>query len=368
MVHSTLKLATAFSVCALIGCTSAPYDRSADLTYGPPAYAHYHGADRIFARDYVDATRPRGPAYVAQKGPNADLLDRFRGIDGARLAHDLYPKVYAEMLDGDCERFVNIERGETLYDIEELCDVPVRTLIAYNPALRNVRHTRPGNRLEIPQLPNPDRAALQYDANDLLHAAYYVAQPGDTLEGVAAKHLVSASALANLNPEIDWNRLAVGARLRLPPAGSAAPAVVTPVSSNSLPYPYGGGVAGAGGGGSSGWPNYVLTPPGSAGGPQDRSLLTIDRTAVSPGQKVTVSAPAGALPPNADVTLCKGANSRDIAQKKSCETVRTDSAGAFETEVTVGGGDLGGVIFTAKAAGADKLQSPRVGVNTLDKN
>ena len=55
------------------------------------------------------------------------------GIADARAVHYRYSDRVAEQFDGNCEHHVSIHSGETLSDIAEYCDVPVRALIAENP-------------------------------------------------------------------------------------------------------------------------------------------------------------------------------------------------------------------------------------------
>ena len=359
------------------GCaTQTEYARTA--TYGAPSNSHYTGADRVFRNGYVENLQPDSLAATAR--PDARVLAAFDGIDGARLAHRMYNDGQAEKLDGACEQYVKISQGENLYDIAQLCDVPVTMLIDYNPAVNNPRHVGVGQIVEVPQIFNAERNALLIgDVNTISNgtqlASYYVVQPGDTLNDIAAKHLVSASAVANFNPGVQWASLPVGAQVRIPvvqPAGVVAPANPAPVT-GALPYAYGSAANYQAGAASAAASNalptsvpqpYSLTPAQEPDQPyiNKAPLLTVDRRTVKAGGSVIVSAVD--LPPNAAISIYQGPNGSDL---DFVTTIFTDSQGRFSTPVTVRGvSSAGGVIFRATIdKTGDQLQSPRVGIDTI---
>ena len=381
--NTAVLLGCAAAAALAAGCATTESGYSRTATYGAPSGNHYTGADRVFRNDYVDDLRPDSLASVEPTDPR--VLAAFEGIEGARLAHRMYGGGHAERLDGACEQYVKATQGETLYDIAALCDVSISTLIDYNPSIRNPRHVDAGQILEIPQIYNPERQALQAGLaggamNNIQYASYYVVQPGDSLSAIAAKHLVSASAVANVNPSIQWASLPVGAQVKIPAAGRgavAAPASVQPVSaapvSGALPYPYGPASAYQSGAATAGGADdaaiivdqpYALTPAQAPNNPViDKSpLLVVDRRTVNAGGVVTVS--AYDLPANTTVTLFQGPNGSDLDY---VTTVTTDSEGRFSTPVTVRGvSNAGGVIFRATVddKGA-QLQSPRVSIDKI---
>jgi LysM repeat protein len=359
-----VQLAAGAGLAAIAGC--ATYEEQTSYGEG----LQYAGAERLLpgapveSQPFVEIDNPASFAAAPSPAP-APLLAQYEGIDGARRAHRLYTEVEAESLDGACERFVKIERGETLNEIADYCDVPLTEIVAYNPAIRNVRFSLAGETVEIPQRPNAERAALAASGG-ILQAGWYVAQPGDTLQTIADRHLVSAAAVANLNPNVDWAALPAGAALKIPNSATA-PAVVVLRTPSSAPYAapgYERRDAGVGSSEATAQMPYRLTPPGTPSdvAPNRPSLLTVDRVTAKPGEQVTVS--ASGLRPNAEVSLYRGPNGKSLEFVK---TVETDASGSFSTAVPAGADNLGGVIFKA-TSGDDKLLSPRVGVNALDSD
>lgn len=352
-------------------------------TYGAPAPEDgvYTGADRVFADGHMDELRRAGAASSIER-PDAALLAAYEGVEGARLAHRVFGEARAEALDGACEQYVKIGQGETLYDIASYCDVPVTMLISANPVVHNPRHVEAGQIVEVPQLFNAQRHAMGGASAPagVQFASMYVVQPGDSLNEIAARHLVSSSSIANLNPGVDWQRLPVGMQVRLPAvAAVAAPGKVSnagpdyvepPVVAPAEGYPYGHAPGYAASDEDGYVPPaevtnvmpYASTPTHAV--PEDAVskslLLTVDRTLAKPGELVTVSAVG--LPANSSISLYAGPNGGDLRFIKS---VTTDSSGAFSEPLPIYGG-LGGVIFRATVDSTGKqLQSPRVGVDKI---
>ncbi|WP_411816625.1 LysM peptidoglycan-binding domain-containing protein [Hyphococcus sp. DH-69] len=162
----------------------------------------------------------------------------FDGINGARVAHRLYSDARAERVDGDCEMRVNIERGETLSDIAEYCDVPVAAIIDANPHIRNPRSVSAGEILRIPNVRgNVYEGSRRYRnidySDDYVEAGvietdrrnrdYYVVRRGDTLGEIARQFDVSLREIRRLNGRIDPYALQVGQRIYLPDYARKAP-------------------------------------------------------------------------------------------------------------------------------------------------
>lgn len=157
----------------------------------------------------------------------------YEGINGARVAHRLYADARAESLDGDCERRVRLERGETLSDIAEYCDVPVAALIDYNPQLPNPRYISEGTLINVPPIKGKVyEGAQRYFYNDREYGdnylaggsidsdrrgrAFYTIRRGDTLGEISQKFQVPLRVLINMNPRIEPRRLEVGDKILLP--------------------------------------------------------------------------------------------------------------------------------------------------------
>ncbi|NWG72185.1 MAG: LysM peptidoglycan-binding domain-containing protein [Parvularculaceae bacterium] len=395
VTKSAATVLGAASVLALLaGCTTTG---TQDAAYGPRTYAgHNVNSDRLYRDNFVRNTRPEtrqvelalapaaAPNYAQAPYGQAPLnLASFDGIEGARRAHQMFP-AQAEDLDGACERYVKIARYENLYDVEQLCDVRVSVLLAYNPSIRDARHIGEGAIIEVPQNYNPERVAFvkrvlaqQPGAGFAgAHAAVaYVVQPGDTLNDIAARHLVSAAAVANVNPGVDWRYLEVGSKVWIPSTvgtgqpigtptlGASTPAAGPGAVSGGLPYNYGHAGAGAGSGVvydvTTVMP-YQMTPAQEAAEKQaPRKLLMINKRVVGAGEQVTVTGEG--LPADREVSIYRGPNGNEM---QFVGTVRTDSNGTFSEDFEVTGDNGGGIIFQAAVEGGTRLQSPRVTSHT----
>jgi LysM repeat protein len=344
------------------GCVSEEPD------YQTAGVAPY-GAERLYQNERVDDQRPSWGAIadgslLAQEMTDANVMAvAFRGVDGARLAHELYGEVEAEKRDGNCGPLAKIENGETAYDIADYCDVPVETLLAANPGVVDPRAVFTGQTLNVPTgyagLANTAWASIAY--------SLYVVQPGDSINKIAYSHRVAPTTLIAFNPGVDWTYLQAGAELRVPAmsagspvataAPSAPPAYAPPVQpSGSVDYSISPEV-------ESLMP-YKLTPAQQAAESRVKAppLLTVDRRTVDPGDEVMVSAVG--LPPYSEVSIYRGANGR---QMELVGTVQTDGEGRFSEPVEVKRkSDPGGVIFKATVEGSTQAyQSPRVGVNKI---
>ncbi|MBB5517358.1 LysM peptidoglycan-binding domain-containing protein [Amphiplicatus metriothermophilus] len=361
------------------GCAGAPSGAVAQAD-AAPAYvdaARYTGPDRIFRNGHIDAMRPR--AAHLEPGMEARLLAAYEGIDGARLAHRVFDEPHAELLDGACERFVKVLQGETLYDIAQYCDVSLSALLDVNPGVRNPRLVPAGELIEVPQFVNYERLALASDG--ALHAAgapvgLYVVRPGDTLMTIAEAHLVPASAVAELNPGVDWRALPAGATLRIPAAVQAGIAPPPPSRKPVTSYLGEGDFSGGARGGQGGAPSHVaevtrlmpynLKPVGS-GAPARSSppdgVLSVDRRIVKPGDAVRLS--ARGLPAGATATIYAGPN---LAALEAVDEVRVGPDGALDARAPVKkSADIGGVVFSARLEETGQtLVSERVGVLRIE--
>jgi hypothetical protein len=347
------RLAAAGAVAALAilsGCASAPPQRA--VAYGGP----YTGADGLYHRDQVHDVRP-GLPFERQ----APIPAAFYGVEGARLAHLIYDDATAERLDGVCEPQVTLRRGETMDDIAQYCDAPLKGLIAYNPMVRHARDVFAGEAIDLGPY-----SRLAATSMSTFSDIWYIPQEGDSIETIAARYDTTASAIAVLNPDIDWTAaLPVDAFVRIPVGAPASAAPGRDIRNNIAPSSdYGASPAYGSTGDANAQAPYNMTPsrkPDLSSSVRP-NLLRVDRLAVSPGSRVTVS--GSNLPPNREVTIYRGSNGRDM---EAVRTVRTDSEGNFSQSVRVRkSSDLGGVIFKATDEDGRSLQSPRVGVHGID--
>ncbi|MEX0644642.1 MAG: LysM domain-containing protein [Parvularculaceae bacterium] len=365
------RLAAVGAVAAIVvlsGCASAPPPQR-PVAYGGP----YTGAERLYEREKIvdirDQMRGRFIDDVSDVVPGMPFVRQqpiataFYGVEGARLAHLIYDDGTAERLDGVCEQHVTLRLGETMDDIAQYCDAPLKGLIAYNPMVRHARDVFAGEAIDLG--PYSRLAATNLST---FSDTWYIPQEGDTIETIAARFDTSIEAISILNPDLVLKfELPYDAFVRIPvkaPAGAPAPARdITNTVEPSSAY---GSTPGYGSTGEAdAQAPYRLTPSKKPGLSSEAApnLLKVDRLAVNPGGRVTVS--GSSLPPNRDVTIYRGTNGRDM---EAVSTVRTDSEGNFSQSVRVRkSSDLGGVIFKATVDENGKsLQSPRVGVHGID--
>ena len=124
-----------------------------------------------------------------------------------------------------------VRPGDTVYSIARANDVPVETILDMNPQL-DPRAMRVGDVLRLqggvvpPRRPTPSEAPRAGGRD-------YRVQPGDTLGSIARDAGVSRRRLQELNPDVNFDRLRIGARVRVP-AGSDLPPVVAPEPSVAI--------------------------------------------------------------------------------------------------------------------------------------
>lgn len=368
MVRTALLMG--LSAAALSACASTVETASRD----PYAATYYTGAEQLYAADIRAAEFP--PPQRSENGAPLELVS-YEGINGARRAHQLYSRADAEALDGRCERFIEPAATETLIDIADLCDVPLETLVAYNPDVKNISYAERVVTVEIPG--GKVAPSGTFAASDAL-ASLYEVQEGDSLSSIAYRLNVSASALAKSNPDVSWTTLSPGQMLQRP-AAAAAPAYAGP-------GPY---VAPA----DSGWQGWTGNRPGvSAGGagsevrhapyalrptrpfagrdpgaPED-AYLVVDKPAVLAGDRVRVTARAK---PGEEVTFYSGAaldrpTDAEKDRMKEVARVTADENGEATASIRVKRkSDMGGVIFKAVPESSDEaLYSDRIGVIKLE--
>ncbi|WP_425410307.1 LysM peptidoglycan-binding domain-containing protein [Hyphococcus sp.] len=230
-----LKSAGAVSLMALTATACASNDRRYYSAYENDRYADYNypataQTSSYNRTDYYDGRR----------------VDGRYGVDAARAAHARNNERRAERLDGNCEEFVYIHRGETLSDIAEYCDVPVAAIIRANHDIRNPRTVAAGERLRIPNVRGnvyegssryryAYRDALYADASyqeDYVAAQWidsrdgrdlYTIRRGDTLAEIAWRFDVPLRTLFQLNPGVRPRQLQVGQHIYLPDYASTSP-------------------------------------------------------------------------------------------------------------------------------------------------
>lgn len=377
----------AASALALSACTTTGDYQVASTNAGGKS------VDRLYRNKGIDATRPQ-PNHAYDMS-DARLLATYDGVEGARAAHLVYFGAQAEALDGACESSVRVAQNETLYDIAELCDVELASLLDANPDIRNPREVSGGRLVHVPGVPDPVRkslvAAYLNATTGPLHSQQsvpttnYMTQPGDSLERISVVHMVREDRIANLNPGVNWANLPAGVQLRIPAAVTvsetnyAAPAYVAPVGVKTVKSAKPAASSGAvvdddedsdaaldtrGSDEVTRLMPYRLGPVGSVRNGQsgENGILAIDRDFAKPGEMITVSGEG--LKPNATVTISLGGNRASL---RNVAEVETDASGSFSASIAVpADADAGGLIFRARVDdNGDQLFSERVGVDTV---
>jgi len=327
----------------------------------PYAAALYTGAPQPDVADQYSGLY--APEQRSSNGAPLELAS-YAGIDGARRAHALYTKQEAEALDGRCEASVKPTTTESMIDIADFCDVPLETLVEFNPGVADVSYSTGGAVVQIPGgVKSPKGVAAISDQLALLDTV----RPGETLNKIAYRLNVSETTLANLNPNIDWTKPIAGQSFVKPAAASQpsyAPPAQTPAWEGYAGYGA-QGIAGSGAGGVIAHAPYELSPVksyGKASGVFPEGKLVVDRNVVNAGGKVVVTAKAT---PGADVTFYSG---DDPADMKKSQTVRADENGNATAAISVKkSSNMGGVVFGAREQGSNDTQySDRVNVLKLD--
>ncbi|MEM9706988.1 MAG: LysM peptidoglycan-binding domain-containing protein [Pseudomonadota bacterium] len=373
---TTARLALTASAFAFLGaCATSGGSVYSDARYAP--------GDRLYRKNNVEALYPRNISPSQSKRLE---LASFQGIEGARLAHRLYPGERAEALDGACEPRVTAAPSESLYDIADLCDVSVLTLADFNPGVQSPSRLPTGAEIYVPHV-NPTRgldimeldggvARVGYGVDSLPLSPLYlgggvslgdgahVISAGDTLTALAVKYDVSVQSLVAANPSLDWVRMPVGEEVRLPASANAGAKTANAVSSaesDSLDTEdYAPGYIRA----RDVYGDGPVTPAIAPSVAKTRvfspsSALDLSTDSVRPRGSVTIS--ADGFPKNALVSIYRGPNRSDM---RFVGDVQTDGSGSLRTSVSVGSGNAGGVIFLAALDGV-KVYSPRVAIETI---
>ncbi|MEL6369755.1 MAG: LysM peptidoglycan-binding domain-containing protein [Pseudomonadota bacterium] len=361
---------------AAAGCASVPSESGPRYSAG-----HYTGAEGLYSTDEV--AQLRLPAQYDSQGNKLEFA-KLEGIAGARQAHRLYGEAVAEQLDGRCENFVAIRAGESLAEISEYCDVPVATLIDFNPAVENPYLVQAGQIVEVPVSRNAvGLSAIGADVADL-----YTVRAGDTLNKVAYRFNVSSDAIIAMNPNVDWTIVKPGDRLRLPTKNvGSAPRPQTGIAYGAPAYqgqPTTGFVdpnawqGYSGLSGSEADPSaadfelakvmpYQLQPVSATlrdGAPNVVNPgLKVNKGAVDAGRSIEVS--LDGLPAGTEVTFYRGKTAEDMVPGRAV-VAGSDGVARKSFRTNDKTSDPGGFVFRAtRNDTGEAYYSERVGVVTL---
>jgi hypothetical protein len=366
MTRNMAKLFAGAGLAAVAaGCASAPDSYASRNPYEATAYT---GAEPLYKADQVALLE--APRQYSRTGEALALVS-YSGIEGARSAHRQYADVDAEALDGRCEQFVKISSTESLIDIANLCDVSVTTLIDHNPGIVNPYFVSAGQVVEIPG-GVVQAAPLTTLAGPL--ADLYSAAPGDTLSQIAYKFNVSTTDILNANPNVTWSDITPGAKIAIPvtrPASNAQSISYAPTAPKEGWQGWTGGASGGvadtvSHGGVIAQKPYQLQPVRvgvNAGPATERVSIALDRTVISPGDAVRVTAQG--LPPGEAVTIYAGERTNRMAP---VATIYANDAGVASDSVVVptASQNIGGVLLSAtRDDSGETLYSGRIGVIKL---
>jgi LysM repeat protein len=144
-------------------------------------------------------------------------------LDHAARSHNETPTpISATGSDGGGEQQTSIgivvHNGETLSELSARYGVPVRDILAANPAITNPDLIRAGQALTVP-----------LGKVDGVLPGQYTVQPGDMLGGIARRYHTAIHQLAAANNISDPNRIRAGQHIWVPGAGGqVAPGTFVP--------------------------------------------------------------------------------------------------------------------------------------------
>ncbi len=183
------------------------------------------------------AGRPSGPAAPAARTSTERAGSRAGGEGLATIVQPPATRTASRPEPQPASgRTVVVRAGDTLSEIAERelgASSRWTEIVAANPGLRPER-LLVGAKLRLPgggAAPSAPRPAETQRAPAASADGVYVVRAGDTLSRIAARELGSADRwrqIAAANPNVDPNRLLVGARLRLPGATASPAEVRTP--------------------------------------------------------------------------------------------------------------------------------------------
>ncbi len=387
------RLAGVALFAALGGCASQ------QLGLDPYRAAEYAGAEHKLYRTDGLANLSRSAQTDPETGEIIEAT-LYRGVEGARKAHTLYSVQVAEQLDGDCEPFVRTAQNETLLDIADYCDVPMATLVGYNPDIENPYNMEAGWLVGVPTNAVGGEGIAGPAAARAELVGLYTLRPGETLNDVAVRFNISTSQLVGMNPQVTWGELQAGERLRLPNVGinerGAAPAEPAPqrIAQQSTAPRYGARAYAvqeerrATPGGWTGYDGYdgVVEDPGytdeevaslmpyrlgpidardPARAAREAAVVSVDKAAVRAGGSVAVSLVG--VPAGTSVTFYRGKSPTTMTVARTV-TADADNVARYVYRVPTATSDFGGYLFSAvRADNGATYYSRRVAVMKISR-
>lgn len=182
--------------------------------------------------------------YEAKKGDTLFGIARDNGWDDAELQR-LNPaavsplkkgmKIYYPLNDEDAAKVEPltlvkvsktelshvVKKGETVYSISQLYDIPVETIYSLNKSSKN--GVRAGDTLILSKA---DSEQSESKADKKREHGYYTVKSGDTIYDVARQYGVSVAALLENNPGVSFSNFKPGSVIRIPARGSGIKTVV----------------------------------------------------------------------------------------------------------------------------------------------
>lgn len=119
-----------------------------------------------------------------------------------------------------------VKRGETVYGLSSMYDVPVETIYTLNPSSRN--GLTPGESLLI------KNSVISGKAVNEGKSVFYTVRPGDTLYSLGQDFGVSVAAILKINPGISEDNFKAGSNIKIPKKGTGINSSLTDVTETNL--------------------------------------------------------------------------------------------------------------------------------------
>jgi LysM repeat protein len=139
--------------------------------------------------------------------------------------------LFSQTQSDDKVFYHTVERGQTVYSIALMYDVPEEDIYRLNPSSR--QYVKSGEKLKIPQ---KEVATLSEERKDEMYV-YYTIQTGETLYGVSKRYKIPAEEISGANPGLTFQSFVAGKIIRIPVAKiQSEPTIVTQTVVKKIEY------------------------------------------------------------------------------------------------------------------------------------
>lgn len=189
------------------------------------------------AKYYIHTIQPGETLYALSKayevGEKVILENNPAAVAGLKAGESIRIPFVTDVPEPKSDRklrktfdFHFVSKGETLYAISRQYEIPIRTIIADNPALDPIR-LHPGERILIrrKQIGSEDEAGTQAQWEEYRQtlnsvadegSAYHIVHPGETFYSLARRFGISEAELGRINGGLKPADLKAGAMIRVP--------------------------------------------------------------------------------------------------------------------------------------------------------